>query len=147
MRDMLGRDLEIHHVAATAGAQKRPAPHRRKLVRQQPGTAVLYGWQGRDRRPRGTARRWARDHRSRGIFGAHPHIGTIRLAADAIPADLPINARISRGIALLAGNRLSESALGAMSVRGNLFPNIQAVSGALFNPSMPIGAASGAGHA
>ena len=38
------------------------------------------------------------------------------------------------GIALLAGDRIGESALSGMSVRENLFPNTQNVAGGLFTP-------------
>ena len=134
IRDMLGRDLQIHHVAATGERDATPLLTVENLCagNQGPlsftvGKGEIVGLVG--------LRGAGHEIIGRAIFGAHPHsAGTIRLAADVIPADLPISARISKGIALLAGNRLSESTLGAMSVRENLFPNIQAVSGALFRP-------------
>jgi ribose transport system ATP-binding protein len=47
---------------------------------------------------------------------------------------LPIGERIRKGIALLAGDRLGESALSGMSLRENLFPNASSVAGGLFTP-------------
>jgi ribose transport system ATP-binding protein len=47
---------------------------------------------------------------------------------------LPIGERIRKGIALLAGDRLGESALSGMSLRENLFPNASALAGGSFTP-------------
>ena len=71
----------------------------------------------------------------RTIFGAHPQTGgTIRLGPDLVPAGLPISERIQKGIALLPGDRLGESALSGMSLRENLFPNASNVGGGPFAP-------------
>jgi ribose transport system ATP-binding protein len=47
---------------------------------------------------------------------------------------LPIGERIRKGIALLAGDRLGESALTGMSLRENLFPNASNAAGGPFAP-------------
>ncbi len=71
----------------------------------------------------------------RTIFGAHPQeAGTVLLAGEVIAPDLPIAARIAKGIALLAGDRLRESTLGGMSLRENLFPNAANGAGGIFSP-------------
>jgi ribose transport system ATP-binding protein len=56
------------------------------------------------------------------------------LGSELVPAGLPISERIQQGIALLAGDRLGESALSGMSLRENLFPNASNVAGGLFTP-------------
>ena len=56
------------------------------------------------------------------------------LARDLVPAGLSISERIRKGIALLAGDRLGESALSGMSLRENLFPNASNVAGGPFAP-------------
>ncbi|QPF82492.1 sugar ABC transporter ATP-binding protein [Bradyrhizobium genosp. L] len=134
VRDMLGRDLQVDHVAAARAREAVPLLTVENLCagNQGPlsftvGKGEIVGLVG--------LRGAGHEVIGRAIFGAHPHsAGTIRLATDTIPADLPISARIGKGIALLAGNRLSESTLGGMSVRENLFPNVRAVSGALLRP-------------
>ena len=66
---------------------------------------------------------------------------TLKLGArsDSAPTscqpDLPISERIEKGIALLAGDRLGESALSGMSLLENLFPNASNVAGGLFHPN------------
>jgi ribose transport system ATP-binding protein len=71
----------------------------------------------------------------RTIFGAHAQAaGTIRLAGQVIAPGLPIAGRIASGMALLAGDRLRESALSGMSLRENLFPNTANVVGGTFSP-------------
>ncbi|MBR0893948.1 sugar ABC transporter ATP-binding protein [Bradyrhizobium tropiciagri] len=134
VRDMLGRDLQVHHVTAATGREATPLLTVENLCagNQGPlsftvGKHEIVGLVG--------LRGAGHEIVGRAIFGANSHsAGTIRLAADVIPADLPISARIGKGIALLAGNRLVESTLGGMSVRENLFPNVHAVSGALLRP-------------
>ncbi|MDQ0469397.1 sugar ABC transporter ATP-binding protein [Labrys wisconsinensis] len=134
IRDMLGRDLQIHHPPAAQDRRTAPLLAVEDLCAGSQGPLSftvdegeivgLVGLRGAGHEVIGRA-----------IFGAHPHTaGTIRLGSEVIPADLPISARIGKGIALLAGDRLRESALGGMSLRENLFPNIQAISGALFKP-------------
>jgi ribose transport system ATP-binding protein len=134
VRDMLGRDLQIHQVAEAREREIVPFLTVENLcaANQGPlsftvGKGEIVGLVG--------LRGAGHEVIGRTIFGAHPRsAGTIRLAADVISADLPISTRISKGIALLAGNRLSESTFGGMSVRENLFPNVQAVSGTLLSP-------------
>ena len=71
----------------------------------------------------------------RTIFGAQAQdAGAIRLAEEIIPPELPIAGRIAKGIALLAGDRLVESAFPGMSLRENLFPNKANLGGGLFTP-------------
>jgi ribose transport system ATP-binding protein len=134
VRDMLGRDLQLDHVATARAREAVPLLTVENLCagNQGPlsftvGKGEIVGLVG--------LRGAGHEVIGRAIFGAHPHsAGTIRLASEIIPVDQPISARIGKGIALLAGNRLSESALGGMSVRENLFPNVRAVSGALLRP-------------
>jgi ribose transport system ATP-binding protein len=71
----------------------------------------------------------------RAIFGlARQSAGMVRLAGVEVGPSLSITDRIARGIALLAGDRLRESALTGMSLRENLFPNPPSDKGRLFRP-------------
>ncbi|MBN8995103.1 MAG: sugar ABC transporter ATP-binding protein [Rhizobiales bacterium] len=132
--DMLGRELQIHHApsARPRSTNALLAAEDLRVGNQGPlsftvGRGEIVGLVG--------LRGAGHEVIGRSIFGAHPHAsGTIRLGTDVLPADMPIGARIGKGIALLAGDRLAESALGGMSLRENLFPNVQTVSGALFKP-------------
>ncbi|HEX4764803.1 MAG TPA: sugar ABC transporter ATP-binding protein, partial [Lichenihabitans sp.] len=134
VRDMLGRDLDLHHAPAADRRQATPLLTVEGLCvgSQGPlsftiGEGEVVGLVG--------LRGAGHEVIGRAIFGAHPQIaGSIRLGTEIIPAGLPTGARIAKGIALLAGDRLSESALGGMSVRENLFPNTQNVTGGLFTP-------------
>jgi ribose transport system ATP-binding protein len=134
VRDMLGRDLEIHHPAAGAARTAEPLLTVEGLYagNQGPlsfavGAGEVVGLVG--------LRGAGHEVIGRTIFGAHPReAGSIRLGGETIPADLPVGARIAKGIALLPGDRLAESALGGMSVRENLFPNTLNVGGGLFTP-------------
>lgn len=134
VRDMLGRDLQIHHADAVREREALPLLAVENLCAGNQGPLSFTVGQGEIVGLVGL-RGAGHEIIGRAIFGAQPHTaGTIRLAAEVIPADLPISARIKKGIALLSGDRLGESTLGGMSVRENLFPNIQAISGALFKP-------------
>ena len=134
VRDMLGRDLELHHVAS-AGTAGRPAVLEVADLRaggQGPlsfsvGAGEIVGLAG--------LRGAGHEVVGRAVFGAMPQDGgTIRLAGEVLPADLPIARRIARGIALLAGDRLAESTLAGMSLRENLFPNLRNLGGGLLAP-------------
>jgi ribose transport system ATP-binding protein len=60
----------------------------------------------------------------RTIFGSlHRDAGEIRLLGKTLGADEKVPERVARGIALLAGDRVRESAFGGMSLRENLFPH------------------------
>ena len=134
VRDMLGRDLELHH--ATAAEDRKSAP----LLTVED---LCIGNQGplsftvREGEVVGLVGLRGAGHEviGRTIFGVNAHsAGSIRLGTEIIPAGLPIGARIAKGVALLAGDRVGESALGGMSLRENLFPNTQIVAGGLLTP-------------
>jgi ribose transport system ATP-binding protein len=135
IRDMLGRDLELHHQSAASARAGAPLLQVENLIAGNQGplsfavgrgeVVGLVGLRGAGHEAIG-----------RTIFGAHPQTGgAIRLGPDLLPPGLPISERIRKGIALLAGDRLGESALSGMSLRENLFPNASSVSG---GPFMPI---------
>jgi ribose transport system ATP-binding protein len=134
VRDMLGRDLELHHSPDVSARKGPPLLQVDNLstgdqgplsFTVDPGEIVgLVGLRGAGHEAIG-----------RTIFGAHPQAGgTVRLDQDLVPAGLPIGERIHRGIALLPGDRLGESALSGMSLRENLFPNVSNVAGGAFTP-------------
>jgi ribose transport system ATP-binding protein len=134
IRDMLGRDLELHHQSAASTRAGAPLLQVENLVAGNQGplsfavgrgeVVGLVGLRGAGHEAIG-----------RTIFGAHPQTGgTIKLGSDLVPSGLPISERIKKGIALLAGDRLGESALSGMSLRENLFPNASSVSGGPFIP-------------
>jgi ribose transport system ATP-binding protein len=133
IRDMLGRDLALHAPAAGRRAEApllevenlRAGSHGPLSFSVAAGEVLgIVGLRGAGQEVIG-----------RTIFGAHPQsAGSIRLGGETVPPDLPIGARIARGIALLAGDRLAESAFGGMSLRENLFPNTRNVGGGLFTP-------------
>jgi ribose transport system ATP-binding protein len=134
IRDMLGRDLEAHHGPAAAGAAHGALLEVADLWTGDQGPLSfsvaagevlgLVGLRGAGHEIIG-----------RTIFGALRHdAGTIRLAGETLAPDLTIAERIGKGIALLAGDRLAESALSGMSLRENLFPNTTNVSGGLLTP-------------
>ncbi|MDQ0396004.1 sugar ABC transporter ATP-binding protein [Labrys monachus] len=134
VRDMLGRDLEIDHRGAEAGGG-------RPLLLEVEGLCI--GEQGPFSFTVGAGevlglvglRGAGHEAIGRTIFGARrQEQGTIRLGGDVIPADLGIAGRIARGIALLAGDRLRESAISGMSLRENLYPNTANVGGRAFLP-------------
>jgi ribose transport system ATP-binding protein len=71
----------------------------------------------------------------RSIFGDVRHSrGVIRLDGRELPSDLSVAERIARGIALLPSDRLGESALGGMTLRENMFPNLGNIGSRLFSP-------------
>ena len=134
VRDMLGRDLVLHHANTAELRGIAPVLSVDGLCagNQGPlsftvGAGEVVGLVG--------LRGAGHEVIGRTVFGAHPQsAGEIRLDAEIIPAGLPIGARIARGIALLAGDRVGESALSGMSLSENLFPNKPAVAGGSFTP-------------
>lgn len=69
----------------------------------------------------------------RALFGAiRPHKGSIRLHDVELAVGDTISERISRGIALLPGNRAVENVFGGMSVLENLYPNAAIVGKSAF---------------
>jgi ribose transport system ATP-binding protein len=130
IRDMLGRDLELQH-PSTASA---PVLQVENLFAGDQGPLSFAVGEGE---VVGLVGLGGAGHEAIGrtIFGAHPQTGeTIRLGPDLVPAGLTIDERIRKGIALLAGDRLGESALSGMSLRENLFPNASSVAGGPFTP-------------
>jgi ribose transport system ATP-binding protein len=134
VRDMLGRDLELHHPSAAGRHASAPLLQVDNLFTRDQGPLSFTVGEGEVVGLVGL-RGAGHEAIGRTIFGAHPQTGgTIRLGSDLVPAGLPISARIEKGIALLAGDRLGESALSGMSLRENLFPNASNVAGGLFTP-------------
>ncbi len=144
IRDMLGRDIAASHHAPAALQGAPPLLEVAELRTGDQGpldfgiaageVVGLVGLRGAGHEAIG-----------RTIFGAaRQRSGAVRLAGETIPPDLPIAARIARGIALLAGDRLRESAFGGMSLRENLFPNAAGPAGSLL---APIGADAEAARA
>ena len=134
IRDMLGRDLELHHQSAARVQAGAPLLEVKNLFAGDQGPLTftvghgeivgLVGLRGAGHEAIG-----------RTIFGAHPQTGgTIGLGPEIVPAGLSISERIQKGVALLPGDRLAESALSGMSVRENLFPNAGAAAGGNFTP-------------
>jgi ribose transport system ATP-binding protein len=134
VRDMLGRDLELHHPTAAGPDASAPLLQVDNLFTGDQGPLSFTVGQGEIVGLVGL-RGAGHEAIGRTIFGAHPQTGgTIRLGPELVPAGLPISERIGKGIALLAGDRLGESALSGMSLRENLFPNPSNVAGGLFTP-------------
>jgi ribose transport system ATP-binding protein len=134
VRDMLGRDLDIHHDAAPDAVTRQLLLEVSDLrtANQGPlsftiaaGEIVgLIGLRGAGHEAIGRA-----------IFGAQRQIaGHVRLAGEELDPGLTIAQRIAKGVALLAGNRLQESAIHGMSLRENLFPNAVGPTRNLFRP-------------
>jgi ribose transport system ATP-binding protein len=121
IRDMLGRDLELQQpstVVASAAAPvlqvDNPFAGDQGPLSFAVGEGEVVGLVG--------LRGAGHEAIGRTIFGAHPQTGgTIRLGPDLVPAGLPIGERIRKGIALLSGDRLGESALSGMSLREKPF--------------------------
>ena len=120
---MLGRELELHDHTASAAALGKPLLEVTDLCVGDQGPMSfsiaageilgLIGLRGAGYEAVGRA-----------IFGlTRQSAGTVRLAGVEVEPGLSISDRIARGIALLAGDRLRESALTGMSLRENLFPN------------------------
>jgi ribose transport system ATP-binding protein len=123
VRDMLGRELELHdHVPSTVALGKPLLEVTDLCVGDQGPLSFaiaageilgLIGLRGAGYEAVGRA-----------IFGlTRQSAGMVRLAGVEVEPSLSISDRIARGIALLAGDRLRESALTGMSLRENLFPN------------------------
>jgi ribose transport system ATP-binding protein len=134
VHDMLGRDLDLHHGPQTVSASLRPMLTVSDLRVENQGPLSFSVGQGEVLGLVGL-RGGGHEVIGRTIFGTHSQdAGTIRLADENIPPDLPIAGRIAKGIALLAGERLVESAFPGMSLRENLFPNKENVEGGLLTP-------------
>lgn len=134
VRDMLGHDLELHHNSAPSARQHAALLDVSDLCTGDQGplsfsvaageVVGLVGLRGAGHEMIG-----------RSIFGAQRQTaGTVRLDGEEIAPDLSIADRIAKGIALLSGDRLQESAIGGMNLRENLFPNIAKFAGGLFSP-------------
>ncbi|MBV9907553.1 MAG: sugar ABC transporter ATP-binding protein [Hyphomicrobiales bacterium] len=134
IRDMLGRDLELHHQSAASARADAPLLQVEDLFTGDQGPLSFTVGQGEVVGLVGL-RGAGHEAIGRTIFGAHPQTGgAIRLGPELVPAGLSISERIQKGIALLPGDRLGESALSGMSLRENLFPNASNVAGGLFTP-------------
>jgi ribose transport system ATP-binding protein len=134
VHDMLGRDLELHHGPQVTNVSWKPVLSVDNLCVDNQGPFSFSVGQGEVLGLVGL-RGGGHEVIGRTIFGAHSqHSGTIHLAGENIPSDLPIARRIAKGIVLLAGDRLAESALSGMSLRENLFPNTENVAGGLLTP-------------
>jgi ribose transport system ATP-binding protein len=134
VHDMLGRDLDLHHETQAVGARLKPMLTISDLRVRNQGPLSFSVGQGEVLGLVGL-RGGGHEVIGRTIFGAHSQdAGTIRLAEENIPPDLPIAGRITKGIALLARERLVESAFSGMSLRENLFPNKENVEGGLLTP-------------
>ena len=134
VHDMLGRDLDLHHGPQTVSASLRPMLTVSDLRVENQGPLSFSVGQGEVLGLVGL-RGGGHEVIGRTIFGTHSQdAGTIRLAEENISPDLPIAGRIAKGIALLAGERLVESAFPGMSLRENLFPNKENVEGGLLTP-------------
>jgi ribose transport system ATP-binding protein len=134
VRDMLGHDLELHHSLAPSARQEAALLDVSDLCTGDQGplsfsvaageVVGLVGLRGAGHEMIG-----------RSIFGAQPQTaGVVRLGGKEIAPELSIAERIARGIALLSGDRLQESAIGGMNLRENLLPNIAKFAGGLFAP-------------
>jgi ribose transport system ATP-binding protein len=134
VRDMLGRELELHQNAASTGAIGKSVLEVTDLCVGDQGPLSfsiaageilgLIGLRGAGYEAVGRA-----------IFGLiRQSAGTVRLAGVEVDPGLSISDRIGLGIALLAGDRLRESALSGMSLRENLFPNPPGDHGSLLRP-------------
>jgi ribose transport system ATP-binding protein len=134
VRDMLGHDLELHHNSAPNARHETALLHVSGLCAGDQGplsfsvaageVVGLVGLRGAGHEMIG-----------RSIFGAQRQTaGVVRLGGEEVAPDLSIADRIAKGIALLSGDRLQESAIGGMTVRENLFPNVAKFAGDLFKP-------------
>jgi ribose transport system ATP-binding protein len=122
VEDMLGRSLAPLHAAGAAERRARALLTVEALENAEAGPVSfeigageivgLVGLRGAGHEAIG-----------RMIFGAlRPRGGELRLDGALLPAGEDAAARIARGIALLPGDRVRESALGGMSLIENLFP-------------------------
>lgn len=134
VRDMLGHDLELHHNFAPVARQGSLLLDVSDLCTGDQGplsfsvaageVVGLVGLRGA-----------GHERIGRSIFGAQRQTsGVVRVDGEEIAPDLSIADRIAKGIALLSGDRLQESAIGGMTIRENLFPNAAKSAGGLFNP-------------
>lgn len=134
VRDMLGRDLELHHNPAPDARQEASLLDVSDLCTGDQGplsfsvaageVVGLVGLRGAGHETIG-----------RSIFGAQRQSsGVVRLGGEEIAPDLSIADRIAKGVALLSGDRLQESAIGGMTLRENLFPNVAKSAAGLLQP-------------
>lgn len=134
VRDMLGRDIEMHKTIASSVATGKPLLDVVDLCVGDQGPLSfsiaageivgLIGLRGAGYEAVGRA-----------IFGASRQTsGTVRVAGVEVEPGLSISDRIACGIALLAGDRLRESSLTGMSLRENLFPNPSGHASGVFTP-------------
>ena len=134
IRDMLGRDLELHCQSVASVRAGAPLLQVENLLTGDQGPLSFAVGQGEVVGLVGL-RGAGHEAIGRTIFGAHPQTGgAIMVGSELVPAGLSISERIQKGIALLPGDRLGESALSGMSLRENLFPNAGAVAGGAFTP-------------
>lgn len=137
VRDMLGHELEVQHQSAASARQEGSLLEVADLCTGDQGplsfsvvageVVGLVGLRGAGHEMIG-----------RSIFGAQPQSsGVVRLGGEEIAPVLSISDRIAKGIALLSGDRLQESAIGGMTLRENLFPNVAKFAGGLFRPIQP----------
>ena len=134
VRDMLGRDLEIHDSVAAEVAGRAPLLEVSDLKtgNQGPlsftiGAGEIVGLVG--------LRGAGHEGIGRAIFGADRQTaGEVKVGGEVLGPELTIAQRIAKGVALLAGNRLLESAMIGMSLRENLFPNAVGLSRGHFRP-------------
>ena len=134
VRDMLGRDLELHPVAAPR-ARDRPVVLDVVDLRANGQGPLSFSAAAGEVVGLAGLRGAGHEAIGRAIFGdVAQRGGTIRLDGRELPPDLSIAARIARGVALLAGDRLGESALAGMSLRENMFPNVTNICGGVLTP-------------
>ncbi len=134
VRDMLGHDLEIHHNFAPVARQESLLLDVSELRTGDQGP-LSFSVAAGEVVGLVSLRGAGHEKIGRSIFGAQRQSsGVVRLDGEEIAPDLSIADRIGKGIALLSGDRLQESAIGGMTLRENLFPNAAKSAGGLFNP-------------
>jgi ribose transport system ATP-binding protein len=137
VRDMLGKELEIQHNIVHEAGVRAPLLEVSDLRtgNQGPlsftiGAGEVVGLIG--------LRGAGHEDIGRAIFGTERQLaGQVTLAGEPLDPDLTIAQRIAKGVALLAGNRLQESAVTGMSLLENLFPNAAGLARGHFRP-IPI---------
>ena len=139
VQDMLGRQVEILHSPHVHPIQEKPVVKVTDLRVQgigplsfQVAAGEIVGLVG--------LRGAGQDMIGRAIFGAlRPFGGEICLDGVALPREDGIPERISKGMALLAGDRGRESALPGMSVQENLMPNPGILGATAWRVTSPSG--------
>jgi ribose transport system ATP-binding protein len=123
VQDMLGRAVEFAHGHAEPAANK-PALLFVEALRLHGFGPVTFSVAAGEIAALVGLRGAGQDEIGRAIFGAlETRSGTIHLGGELLPPRETITDRMARGIALLAGDRGRESALGGMSISENLFPS------------------------